>query len=285
MPNPPNKQQEVVMSEIAGLLVPSKGRHAVQQFTLAAEFLAQLSPEDLAEVSKHYEKSEGIKKWFSRKTEERGVAISVSGGTIDVKNTNDLTAVNYERIVADGTVEWSLSVKRESIFIVCRSYTRWKEISTQALALLTDTLKALPTHMIGVAGLQYVDEFFWNGEKEEFRAHLIFDQGSPLLPPSAFRQTRLWHNHSGWFDTISDPQPCKTLTNVNVNVLEQPNRLVIQVITVHKATLSLHVAASQIGNLTPIYEKLHEENKAQLGLLLNETARKLIVLDTSHAAS
>src|SRR4030065_618951 len=243
------------MSEVAGLLVPSKGRHAVQQFTLAAEFLAPLSPMDLVEVSKHYEKTEGIKEWFPRKTEERKkLVLYLSRGSLGVKDTNELTAVNFERIAPDGTVEWALSVKLGAIVVVCRNYTLWKEISTQALMLLTNTLTVLPTAKMGVAGLQYVDEFFWNGKKEEFSADLIFDRGSPLLPTSVFSQKELWHNHTGWFSTISHPLPCKVLTNVNVNVIDQPNRVVAQVITVHKATLSLNVPAVKIATMTPIYE-------------------------------
>jgi len=272
------------MDKEPALLIPSRGVHAIQQVTIAVEFASRLSPDALGAFIKYYDDNLDLKNWFPRKLEEQTTSFKADKRGIKVIAPSSLGGIVLERIAPDGTVEWSLTLKPDMAFVVCTNYTRWKEIAEKALTLLKTALAVLPESLaIKVAGLRYVDEFYWNGDKKAFRADMVFDRSSPNLPASVFERAGIWHVHSGWFKEEAEPFPCQILTNVNVSVLDQPTRLVTQLVTLHKAAIRAPIARSKFEELQPLYERLHQDNKGELGLLLNREVSELISLETRHA--
>lgn len=276
-------RQTEPMNETQSGLVPSKGIHSVQQVTLAVEFVAPVTSEVLDKLRQHYDATEGLKKWFQRKTEQHAQAAVLTEGKVDVKEGRELQGITFERVAADEKVEWNLTVTPSAAYIICANYTRWKAVSEQSVVLLTDALSVMADAKIGIVGIQYVDEFYWTGEKEAFSADMVFDRNSPFLPRSVFECSPAWHNHSGWYEMVQEPKPCNVLTNMNVNMFDQQNRIASQIITLHRVSLPTQVSAPEISTLRPYYDRLHDLNKEQLKQLLSAAASELIKLGGKHA--
>src|SRR3989344_786658 len=128
-------QQTESMKETQSQLVPSKGIHSVQQVTLAVEFAAPLTSETLDKLKQHYDTTEGLKKWFQRKTEQQSQTVVLADGKVDVKEGRGLQGIILERVAADEKVEWSLNVGLTAAYVICTNYTRWNAFSEQTVVL------------------------------------------------------------------------------------------------------------------------------------------------------
>lgn len=265
------------MPTTAAQVQPAKGRHAIQNCTFAVEFAAPLASEQLAALSRRYDEDAALKAWFPRKSEHRGGYVLDSS---HVKGADLLQGLSLARIAPDGSVEWGLSANPGVVTISCSAYSRWTQVREQALVLLEALLSAIGNARVSALGLQYVDEFFWVGERTLLNASAFFDASTPLLPPHVFTAIPpAWHSHNGWFVDHAQALKYRELVNVNVNLLSQPERIVAQVITTHRAIVPAPLDAKSPRAFTGYYEALHDSNKRQLGVLLNKDVQRLIDLE------
>lgn len=263
-------------------IVPAKSEHAVQAAVFVCELPALLSSEAIGKIIAYYESSPELQKLFPKKSESRGVSISVGLKGVGVQNDENITGVNFERISPSGDVELALSFNTSIISYVCNSYTRWKTVSKDAISILEQFIKfVVPAPGISVIGLQYVDEFFISGEFNSFTPSMIFAEDCPLLPKNVLTQSGGWHSHSGWFEAGADGE--KRLNNLNVNMVLQPERMVLQIVSAHRSILLQPIIELDgvSATLNEHFDKLHLSNKELFARLLNSQMKSEIHLETS----
>lgn len=265
------------------LLTPAKTRHAVQSVVFVCELSSQIGNDEFQQLIRHYEATPPLSEFLPRKTEHRtGISVSLGGvGNISVNQHNDLAGVTFDRVSANGSIEWALAAQPGALMITCNEYTRWQPIFAQALALFGECFSILSSSSISILGLQYVDEFFWNGSIDELDAKLVFLENGELLPAKLFNHRGIWHSHSGWFEDENSPSHHRLLTNLNVNLVQQsqPERVVIQIITALRSFLPKVIIGNSVTETEKYFEQSHIVNKQRLNSLLSKFAADLIKLN------
>lgn len=256
-------------------IVPINSEHAVKSVSFVCELGANLSSEKIQGIIAHYDNSVGLRNLFHKKTEGRETSISISPNGVDVTNTSgQINQVLLERIGERGDIEYALAIQNNVINFSSNLYSRWANVSNEAVALLNEfTGLVLPDPGISVFGLQYVDEFIVTGEIKSFRPHMLFDFNNKILPSNICNMNGPWHNHTGWFDDDPALVHDKILHNLNINVVPQHEKIVIQIIGAHRYILSAPNSGTDIRTeMAKKFFILHEKNKALLLALLNKTA-------------
>lgn len=264
-------------------IVPVNSEHAVKAVSFVCELGANLSAEKLQQIIAHYENSPGLRNIFPKKTEGRTASITISQEGVDVTNTSgQINQIILEGIGVDGNVDYYLVLQNNVINFSSNRYSRWATVSKEALAILNEFIGlVLPDPGISVFGLQYIDEFVVTGDIGSFRPSMLFDVNSKNLPSNIFDRTGPWHNHMGWFDEDATLLQDKILHNLNINIVPQHEKLVVQIIGAHRFILSIPIsnekdASADMGGKFLV---LHDKNIVLLKGLLNENARKEIHLE------
>jgi uncharacterized protein (TIGR04255 family) len=263
-------------------IVPVNSEHAVKVVSFVCELGANFSVEKLKEVISHYESSSSLQNIFPKKTEGQSTSITFSPTGVDVSNSQETNQLVLERVGADGNVEYSLSLQNNVINFSLNKYSRWASISSEALAVLNQFIGfILPDPGISVFGLQYVDEFIVTGEINSFVPSMLFDADNKILPKKLIEHKGPWHNHLGWFDDDEKLLPNKVLHNLNINIIPQHEKLLVQIIGAHRLILSSPISnENQIkADMANRFTALHNQNKALLKKLLNANALKEIHLE------
>lgn len=264
-------------------VLPAKSEHAVQAVVFVCELAAAISPEAVLRVIEHYDKSSGLREAFPRKAELRGVAISITAGTgVGVQNRGDVVGVVFDRIAPDGNVEIAISIQGNTLSFTCNTYSRWSQVSQQAIKLLSEfACFVLPDPGVAVLGLQYVDEFYVTGKVQAFRPSMLFAPDGALIPPFFHEKEGPWHNHLGWFEPIGN-EGARMLNNVNISVVAQPERMVVQIVGAHRLIRAMPISSiDELAKTIEIeFDVLHRRNKDLLGELLVDKAKSSIHLDS-----
>ena len=257
-------------------IVPVNSEHAVKAVSFVCELGANLSTEKLQQIIAHYEGSSGLRNIFQKKTEGRSDSITVTSNGVDVKkNSGEISHVVFERIGTEDNVELALTVHANIINFSSNQYSRWANVSKEAFAILEEFVCfAMPDPGISVFGIQYVDEFIVTGDIASFRPSMLFDAKSKTISPNTFERIGPWHNHMGWFEDDNALQQDKVLHNLNINVVPQHEKLVVQIIGAHRYILSNPVSNKSLASVA-MSEKfvfLHRKNVSVLKELLNKNA-------------
>ncbi len=136
------------------------------------------------------------------------------------KMTEFQAGVSLKQLKKEKKPAWSLKADANNIIITCFEYTRWEEISPQAIDDLVHVINVgaddqNPVHHLT---LQTVDRFIEDPE-EKYSINLVFNPESRYLTRQAVEAGTLWHVHQGWFqDTgIADGRQLNIL-NLSTNV-------------------------------------------------------------------
>lgn len=261
-------------------IIPAKSEHAIQSAVFVCELGANISTEIARKALHYYDTSTGIKKLFPEKHEGRGFSIALSPAGIGVQNASDVDAVTFRRVDPDGMIEIALALEKNLISFTCNRYSRWKIVSPEAFGLLMEFINFIfPKPGISTIGLQYVDEFFVAGELTAFRPSMLFSESGEFLPPHILGREGPWHNHSGWFGQNEGSD--RILNNININVLPQGAKYVVQIISAHRCILSQPITSQTAaqGEVPARFELLHSRHKALLKKLLNDDAKRAIHLE------
>lgn len=286
--SPPLKVPYIFCSSLARLMhiencsiVPLNSEHAVRSVSFVCELGANLSPEKIKEIISYYDNSTELRKIFPKKTAAQGASIYFSQHGVDVNNSGDINQVILERIGTDGSTEFGLSLQGNIINFNSNQYSRWASVSQEAFAILSQFVSlVLPAPGISVFGLQYVDEFIVTGEINSFRPSMLFEPGSKILPANVSERTGPWHNHTGWFSDDNTEQHDKLLHNLNINVIPQHEKVIVQIIGAHRYILSNPIANidDDCTVMTNKFQIMHDVNKALLRELLSKQALEEIHL-------
>ncbi|MFM0270898.1 TIGR04255 family protein [Paraburkholderia aspalathi] len=273
-------------------LKPYSDKHAIKNVVFALEFSQPVQSDFLRSI-REGKVSEQLEKELPRVIEQKSLVFNFANfGTnlnVPVGGTpQPLGGISYDRLRPNGEAEWAVTINQMMILVTCGQYSRWAGIWPQLksflLALLPDVLTVTS---IGVVGLQYLDEFSSIVRKEDFTLGDLFVANSEFLPSNLVKSRGQCHSHHGYFEDVEQPVSGKILTNINVDVVEQPSRMVVAITGSHRCTpvtpLAGMVAEELLrddGIVTRIWEKLHQCNKRILGDILTPEVKALISFDT-----
>lgn len=260
-------------------LKPFGEQHAIKTMAFALEFISPLEVDAFLQLlSLHSEWQD----FLPRKISQQALHVNldrVIGAGGQPASKQELSGVIFDRIGPDGNVEWGLNVSSERIVVACTKYTRWAEIWSQSRNLLEKVAPICLSHQpIKSVGLQYTDEYIWNGEISDFRANLLFKADSLYLTPNVFNLENLWHCHHGYFVDFTDPIKYRRHDTLNIDLLEQDKNMVVRIQTTHRSLPDKVFVdpKSLFENIDMYMEKMHDENKNLLSnLIVDEMLEKI----------
>lgn len=263
-------------------VIPAKSEHAVVGAVFVLELAARISEEKIKAIATAYRDRDDLKVLLPKLSRSENFSMRVTPGAA-TRPTSGSRSLRLERFAPDGNPVLELSVGGEAVMFTSNDYQRWSIDWPQAREVFTWLVPYLtPAPGIRVFGLQYVDEFYINGEVNAFRGEMLFKDG--LLPTQLLTKEGRWHCHTGWFDP--GPQGGeRLLTNANINVLARGDRHVVQITTAQRfiqaaAIQDAHAAGNRIANA---FDELHVWHKQVLRRLLTTQAQESIHLEPSDA--
>jgi hypothetical protein len=115
----------------------------------------------------------------------------------------------------------SLTVSRLNLIYQVTAYTRWSIFFEKLQQVLRPPLRSA-LHAVRTANLrlEYRDSFRFIGSDAPTSSDLL-REGSPLIAPHVFKNSRLWHSHTGF---LEEAEGCDSrLIQVNVDSNEAMN--------------------------------------------------------------
>jgi uncharacterized protein (TIGR04255 family) len=215
------------------LIRPYSDQHAIKTMAFVVEPERDISPDEFERLSVLEKK---LKSELPRLVSHRAVTLNLGadgGATSNLHAGEGPGGFTLDRLMADGTPEWALSLQPNFVRVLCNKYERWEGTWKKAQYYFDEALPiVLEDNSIKAITLQYVDEFKIEGNVAEFRAEELFRTGSPYLTPVVFDAESLWHSHSGRFCTTEDGH--RLLNVVNVSLVAQEDGVTAQIVMTHK---------------------------------------------------
>ncbi|ARL98128.1 TIGR04255 family protein [Burkholderia pseudomallei] len=270
---------------------PYSEKHAIKNVVFALEFSAPVQSDFLQSI-RVGSINEQLQKELPRVIEQKALVFNFANAGTNLNlpaagSPQPLGGLSYDRLRPNGEAEWAVVINQTMLLITCGAYSRWAGIwPTVKNFLLLMLPEILKVTSIGTLGLQYVDEFSSTGPKDRFSLHEIFAKDSRFLPPNLINLQDQCHSHHGFFEKLDTPVAGKILTNINVDVVEQPSRWVASVTGSHRYMLGTPIDGQQADSLlndegiaTQIWAKLHQCNKLVVGDMLTSEVKELISFD------
>jgi len=198
-----------------------------------------------------------------------------------------LGGVCFKSVKRDGTLDWMLQVRDDKIIVNCGSYTRWMSIYPTVqryMSRITDRDDLSSASVYSVA-LQYIDEFVWHGELNEYDVFELIDRDSDYITPRLNNHGALWHLHQGWFINESLCVGGRRLEKVNLDAVERGGEYVVRMDTMLRHDLHDQVPlpgqllSNREGLVDNIFSELHEVNKNILRSVLTDSLAEEIKLN------
>lgn len=267
---------------------PVNQDHSINEVVFALQFAEDLSEDQLQTLRERG--VEGLPKIEAK----RGYAFEIRDEEIPTPSkAPELAEVLFSHYQSNGISDWRLRITRHFVSLSCFTYTRWHEVWPEALRTLRSIADTLitPQTPLKVIGLQYVDQFIYEGGGDDYRPDDIFRTESPYLTTKAIESGPLWHVHQGWF--------CKPYSETGYQLLKDGrllNRLNInatQLEAYHQTSIS-HQMAFEFKSgvpkvdavfdddpsiVTVLMDYLHKDNKEVLQNLLSQSIQDQISLN------
>lgn len=260
-------------------LYPFAGNHAIQNAVFVLEWPSPLEPERIKAISELAE----LKADFPTIQQMQTLTVNINAPGIAPEHSSQIGGVHFllQNPQQHGATVRSIQLSTQNCIVVMSEYSGWENVWAQVRkwfsTLLPLILDGRP--LTGIA-LQYSDVFTWKDTAESLDCRKVFREGSPYLPANAVEQKNLWHSHHGWFESPAKPMPHRLLTNVNINLVDNPDTSrAVTLLTVHKADnfaiWGLDEANANIDEMMPI---LHNQDKQTLRNLLSDDVLTMIGL-------
>jgi uncharacterized protein (TIGR04255 family) len=200
------------------MFIPLHDTHAIREVVFAVFFEAAIPPSLVRAVGENL-----LVPWrhhAPKRTDLRSIVFAP--GTIpSFASVAKMPAdgLQFEGFKRDGSLSWRVSLQGDMIFINCLEYPGWEQAWPLVREWLGWTLGADPNANVRCRGfgLQYINEFRWQGEIERCTPDQ-FLKSSDEVPRAllAYRDPR-WHLHHGRFDAGIAPYAGETLRRVHID--------------------------------------------------------------------
>ena len=266
---------------------PMYDRHAIQEVVFALIVKREFEPQEVnAVIEAHDRWREELPKVTPTKVHR--IVVGDAPLPADIKPAEEvgIVGVRFEALKRDGSLDWRLSLENNWIAVNCLTYTRWNDIWATARLLLDQVSEIVINPKLPVIGaaLQYVDEFVWEGDIEEYTTTGLLREDSDLVPASIRNKGPLWHLHQGWFHSEELPLPGRRLQKVHIDAVERGKIYVTRIDTVLRHDFSNELpsyaavfrANGKPATIDPVFSEMHDESKRLLAsFITNEMAERI----------
>jgi uncharacterized protein (TIGR04255 family) len=274
-------------------ILPFTKDHAIKEMSFALEFSDELGETLIREL---FERHSEFESELPRNQKIQSVKFSFNAkfGTGDASGATTAMPSEYgglvfDKLMSDGRKALSLNVNQQFISVTVGEYLRWQPTFEKAVNLLKLASSGeLGKQNVSVIGLQYLDEFKFDGDPAEFKTEHLFATDTINLPRKCFDQPAPWHCHQGWLTKNSDGLSAQFIDNVNVDLgITNGNSLSILVSMTHREFLRAPTTFADLiftagsSSMVPVYEYMHKRNKAYLNDLLTPVIAERIGLSAS----
>ena len=242
-------------------LIPHADKHAIENAVLAIEWGVELNTAQLEEVRVAIKPA---LKDFPREEPQQTIRVNLAPnpGAAPMP-VSEIGGYVYSKYSADGNVPKQVQLTKANCLFVVTTYTRWKDLITEASGVFAQVLSALPAGMpVPTIGLQYSDRFKWVGRLADLDLSKVFRQNSPFVASHVSECRLACHSHHGYFGDSSKPIPNRRLDNINVNIVDEPDARTIQIVSSHRATLTEQLSGVDFQkHVNEFQEYLHGVHK------------------------
>ena len=212
-----------------------------------------------------------------------------------VTNTVRKAGFELKKFNPSGQIDWVLALNDETISVNCLDYTRWEDVWGKTKSFLIEIFNIVSSqnnlNLVNF-GFKCVDKFSFHGIPSEYDLSNLFKAESDFLPNQIFKATETWHCNSGWFDdsfnNLEQDNKFKVLNHFNLDSsriqsnLNNMDQIVItidhtQVVVFEKGIIEQELLDLN-GNISNVFNKMHEMNKLALLNILNSNIAKQINL-------
>ena len=249
---------------------PVNNDHSIEAFAIAIVGSAPWTPAAIQAISDQHEK---WRKRLPAKRTPQTAAIEITQGA-QIVSRDPPPAVSFAFFEPDGQSAWELNVVESQVALVCRLYTRWSLVWTEAAEILQAVVGILCQQQANTNVQEIIFEFLdtFIQEGEAFDAKSLLRNDAAELASRVFTAGSAWHVHVGWFTDWSSQ--FRRLEQLNVDVKPHLNMPAVKIQHVQRlrptAPVQLNWITGAAGaNFGEAVGRLHKENL--------ETLRRLLV--------
>lgn len=269
---------------------PVGGNHAIEAMAIGVEWATPpLDDAQIVSLQAVYEANADIKAFLPTLAPMQAFVFQSVLGSNAQPGLEKITPPGFttrnggfdlQRFDTTGKVAWVASIRPEFISINCTAYDRWKNVKSQALAILRPFVESAIANgaKINAIGLQYQDAFRLLDGISPATAEDIFRKNGKYLPLHLFDQPFLWHCHQGWFSKAPDER--RILNNIATEIADLNGTHFARISGQHRL-FAISADGLTQQPIAPretdqILEYLHSENIAAINGLLSDGALKAI---------
>lgn len=253
---------------------PHNNNNAIKEVAFAIEFNQKINDQAIYELIDSYSNNKSIKNQLPGKKLVHDLNLNFDDST----SSKVLNGVSFSLIKPDGAVNWSLTVKGNSIIVVCGEYDCWTNVWSKAEEYINFVLLAYynPEIKCTKIALEYFDEFIITDTSKDWTKELI-SKDSVVIPKHIFHmKDTLWHCNQGFF-TVSDDT--RILNNIDLSRVIHEGENLIRMRTSHQANVDYACEVDEL--LISIERQLkdsHNFNKSILSEILTVEMQQRINL-------
>jgi uncharacterized protein (TIGR04255 family) len=260
---------------------PSHERHAIREVAFVLSFSREFESTELETIMRAHERWRDELPKASRLT---GQQIMITGTGAEIRPIEQpLNGLSFEAVKRDGSLEWRFLLQGNRVVVNCLSYTKWESIWPVARGLfhqVPDLLDEDELRIIG-CGLEYINQFFWDGDPGNYDIQELFKTPSCYIPDSILNaEGPLWHMHQGWFSREGLVVPGRRLEKVKVDAIRQNEDHLTKIdITMRYDFQESMIARENLDCIDSAFADMHDRIKECLGSFLTEEMTERISLN------
>jgi uncharacterized protein (TIGR04255 family) len=240
--------------------------NAVKVIAFAISLEKELSSIEITELINRLKKNDILKE-FTEHQIQHVVSMVISQGDIPKQN-NGVGGIIFNQ-KDDNKVTWSLIANKDSVIVTCRDYSRWNQVSVQALEYIDIVFKELNNNIAQIT-LEYLDEFEILDSTSNWKESL-FENMCEYITPNIYNLNDFWHISQGYFIKLEDIEE-KILDTVDINYFADEDDNLKHKVNIrmqHKLRHNRAISYSQ-NNIKINFNKIHEHSKNLFFNIIND---------------
>jgi len=240
--------------------------NAVKVIAFAISLEKELSLTEITTLIGKLKENEILKAFSEHQIQH---VVSMVIGQIDTpKQDNSVGGIIFNQ-KDDNKVTWSLIANKDSVIVTCRNYSRWNQVSIQALEYINIVFKELDTNIAQIT-LEYLDEFEVLDNRLNWKESL-FKNSCEYITPNIYNLNDFWHISQGYFIKLEDIEE-KILDTVDINYFADEHDNLK-----HKVNIRMQHRLQYItpflynqDNIKTYFNKIHEHSKNLFFNIVND---------------
>lgn len=248
------------------LVSPHNARNAIKNVAYAFEFSQQLSSDTVKHAIEIYKQSMMMSVELPRSQPIESMTFQMEGTGAFSPSSKMLAGVSFDRLLANGEPEWSVTFRPDAFVIICGRYESWSKNLDKAFEYMQIFSKALKDVSINTIGLEFNDEFNISNLTDPSWMEELFNVKSNYLTQDILNKKGAWHLHSGyWSEDYYHKDISLTLINSFIESLEdqQTGKCHLKIKHLQKCRYFEPIdisTSSALESAKVIFEKAHEVN-------------------------